>query len=263
MSDSNGGVTGKAEAWWLSLLRNHPWIFTTPVGAILSLVFGFVAREVLVGITTGAFLGAALFVWIGALAHFTMRIYQPMRLLTQPDALGSTMSQRIENCRKDFMREIGLGVITAAAKQQQQLSASTTTFGLVPPYQIDPRSYQMDEKTLKEVGELVQSIDKLDFLRDMMRAARTVEFRAGIFLPLWWPAVIALAILIGGVSQEIDTAVWTALVTTLLGSAVWIRITTGDFPRIHVWHRMVIELRDLGDEDLKDRIRKMKMEIVM
>lgn len=169
-------------------MRSNRWLFVSLASAVLTLLIGYVARQVLVGVTTAAFPASSLVLWIGTLTYTVIRIHEPVRLMTADRGRKGVLDDNLEKARADLMTETGYIVTDQAhedAAEQQQRIEETGASKATVPVVISKQNYKMREETFRDIGVLVQAISLIRWLRENLTKARLALSRAAALLPMW------------------------------------------------------------------------------
>jgi hypothetical protein len=241
-------------------MKSNLWLFISMGSAIITLVIGYVARQALVGVTTGAFLASALVIWMGALAYTIIRIHEPIRLMTMDRGSHGTLEASLDRAKNDMMTEIGYIVMDQAsedAEAKQRRIVEDGTIKINIPVVISRADYKMDEETFREIEVLVGAISFVRSLREDLAKARVFLSRAAAILPMWWPIILVSAFFVGGLSQDLLSAFFIVFLMSFVGVALW---TSGIVPNprgLRDWHHALMVLHDLPFQDLKAKLKIM------
>ena len=253
-------VQAGGESWWYRVVRSNAWLFASIGSAIITLVIGYIARQVLVGVTTATFLGSALLIWMGALAYTIVRIHEPVRLMTQPRVDRGTLEASLENAKNDMMTELGYIVLDQASADAEAKQRRIDASGVIKveiPVVIHREDYKMDEETFREIEVLVQAISFVRFLREMLAKGRVFLSRAAALLPIWWPIVLVVAFFVAGLPQDFSDAVAVTVFMFFVGLALWTSGVAPNPKQLRDWHHALMKLHDLSYTELKAKLKLM------
>src|SRR2546427_399030 len=133
---------------WVRFFKSPPWYVLVILGPIISILIGYLARDVLIQATTAVFLGVAALTWLVAYGFVKVYVHDPIRLMTTARANGTCLNDDLARVKNDLTAEIGGIVIRRAitgAKDQPlfvQEANAVTDRAYVP---VNLREFRMDE----------------------------------------------------------------------------------------------------------------------